>query len=105
VTAFGKLIRTTAFRLTLVYLFIFALFAASLLVYFAWNTRRLITEQITTTVNAETGEIAASCEITGVHLDRRTRKSAPFGDQVRRQIQNHVAVPPIGGGVRADAAL
>ena len=57
-TAFGKLIRTTAFRLTLVYLFIFALFAASLLVYFAWNTRRLITEQITTMVNAETGEIS-----------------------------------------------
>jgi signal transduction histidine kinase len=58
VTAFGKLIRTTAFRLTLVYLFLFALFAASLLGYFAWNTRRLITEQITTTVNAEVGEIS-----------------------------------------------
>ena len=57
-TAFGKLIRTTAFRLTLVYLFLFALFAASLLGYFAWNTRRLITEQITTTVNAEVGEIS-----------------------------------------------
>jgi len=57
VTAFGKLIRTTAFRLTLVYLFLFALFAASLLGYFAWNTRRLITEQITTTVNAEIAEI------------------------------------------------
>jgi signal transduction histidine kinase len=57
VTAFGKLIRTTAFRLTLAYLFLFALFAASLLGYFAWNTRRLITEQITTTVNAEIGEI------------------------------------------------
>jgi signal transduction histidine kinase len=57
VTAFGKLIRTTAFRLTLVYLFLFALFAASLLGYFAWNTRRLITEQITTTVNAEISEI------------------------------------------------
>ena len=57
-TAFGKLIRTTAFRLTLVYLFLFALFAASLLAYFAWNTRRLITEQITSTVNAETGEIS-----------------------------------------------
>src|ERR1700739_2498381 len=56
-TAFGKLIRTTAFRLTLVYLFLFALFAASLLAYFAWNTRRLITEQITTTVAGETGEI------------------------------------------------
>jgi signal transduction histidine kinase len=58
VTAFGKLVRTTAFRLTLVYLFLFALFAASLLGYFAWNTRRLITEQITSTVNAETGEIS-----------------------------------------------
>ncbi len=57
-TAFGKLIRTTAFRLTLAYLFLFALFAASLLGYFAWNTRRLITEQITTTVNAEIGEIS-----------------------------------------------
>ena len=56
-TAFGKLIRTTAFRLTLVYLLLFALFAASLLGYFAWNTRRLITEQITTTVNAEFSEI------------------------------------------------
>ena len=56
-TAFGKLIRTTAFRLTLVYLFLFALFAASLLGYFAWNTRRLINEQITATVNVETAEI------------------------------------------------
>jgi signal transduction histidine kinase len=58
VTAFGKLVRTTAFRLTLFYLFLFALFAASLVGYFAWNTRRLITEQITTTVNAEVGEIS-----------------------------------------------
>ena len=55
-TAFGKLVRTTAFRLTLVYLFLFAIFAASLLGYFAWNTRRLITEEITQTVNAETSE-------------------------------------------------
>jgi len=58
VTAFGKLIRTTAFRLTLVYLFLFALFAASLLAYFAWNTRRMITEQITTTVSSEVSEIS-----------------------------------------------
>ncbi|MGH7224832.1 MAG: two-component sensor histidine kinase, partial [Gemmataceae bacterium] len=58
-TAFGKLIRTTAFRLTLVYLFLFALFAASLVGYFAWNTRRLITQQITTTVDAETAEITS----------------------------------------------
>jgi signal transduction histidine kinase len=53
VSALGKLLRTTAFQLTLVYLLIFILFAASLLGYFALNTRRLITEQITTTVNTE----------------------------------------------------
>ena len=38
----GKLVRTTAFKLTLVHLTVFCLFAACLLGYFAWNTRRLI---------------------------------------------------------------
>src|SRR3954469_14928312 len=58
VTAFGKLIRTTAFRLTLAYLLLFALFAASLLGYFAWNTHRLINDQITTTVDDEMIELS-----------------------------------------------
>jgi signal transduction histidine kinase len=53
VTALGKLVRSTAFRLTLAYLVIFALYAAALLAYFALNTGRLITEQITETVDAE----------------------------------------------------
>lgn len=52
-TALGKLLRTTAFQLTLVYLVVFALFASFLLGYFAFNTRRLINEQITTIVNDE----------------------------------------------------
>jgi signal transduction histidine kinase len=53
VTALGKLVRTTAFKLTLVYLAVFVLFAASLLGYFALNTRRLITDQITAIVDGE----------------------------------------------------
>jgi len=57
VTALGKLVRSTAFRLTLVYLLIFALYAAALLVYFALNTGRLITEQITETVDDEIAEL------------------------------------------------
>ena len=48
-TALGKLIRTTAFKLTLFYLAMFILFAASLLGYFALNTRRLITEPVSYT--------------------------------------------------------
>ena len=52
-TALGKLLRTTAFQLTLVYLVVFALFAAFLLGYFALNTRRLINEQIVGIVDTE----------------------------------------------------
>ena len=56
-TALGKLFRTTAFKLTLVYLVVFAIFAAALLGYFAWNTRRLFNEQITSQVDAEIKEL------------------------------------------------
>jgi signal transduction histidine kinase len=66
VTAFGKLIRTTAFRLTLVYLLLFVLFALTLVGYFAWNTRRLVTEQITQTVVSETNELIDRFESDGV---------------------------------------
>ncbi len=53
VSALGKLFRTTAFKLTLVYLIVFALFAAFLLGYFALNTRRLFTDQMTQAVDVE----------------------------------------------------
>jgi acyl-CoA thioester hydrolase len=41
--------------------------------------------------NAETGEIVASCEITGVHMDRQARKSAPFEESIRSIATKHVA--------------
>jgi signal transduction histidine kinase len=66
VTALGKLLRTTAFRLTLVYLAVFAIFAAFLLGYFTLNTRRLITEQITGTVNAEITGLTEQYEQGGI---------------------------------------
>jgi signal transduction histidine kinase len=66
VTALGKLFRTTTFKLTLVYLAVFALFAAFLLGYFALNTRRLIDEQITDTVNAEINGLAEQYRIGGI---------------------------------------
>ena len=31
------------------------------------------------------GEIAASCELTGVHLDRDARKSTPFPNEIRER--------------------
>ena len=65
-TALGKLLRTTTFKLTLVYLTVFAIFAAFLLGYFALNTRRLITEQITQTVDAEIAGLAEQYQQGGI---------------------------------------
>ena len=78
-TALGKLLRTTAFRLTLVYLLVFALFAAFLLVYFAFNTRRLVTEQIASTVDAEIGGLAEQYNQGGIRrlvlvIEQRSRR-------------------------------
>jgi signal transduction histidine kinase len=77
--AIGKLSNTTAFKLTLVYLTVFALFAAFLLGYFAWNTRRLITEQITRTVDAEIAGLAEQYGQGGIQrlvfiIDARARR-------------------------------
>src|SRR5437016_2293667 len=65
-TALGKLLRTTAFRLTLVYLAAFALFAAFVLAYLSWSTRRLITEQITQTIEDEIRELTDQYETGGI---------------------------------------
>jgi signal transduction histidine kinase len=79
VTAFGKLFRTTTFKLTLVYLTVFAMFAAFLLGYFALNTRRLVTEQITETVDAEITGLSEQYRLGGIRrlvivVDSRARR-------------------------------
>jgi acyl-CoA thioester hydrolase len=40
--------------------------------------------------NAESGEVAATCEFTGVHLDRKARKSAPFAPSIRNTAMAHL---------------
>ena len=44
-SALGKLFRATAFKLSLVYLVVFTIFAFFLLGYVAWNTRRVLTDR------------------------------------------------------------
>jgi acyl-CoA thioester hydrolase len=41
--------------------------------------------------NGETGEIAATCEITGVHMDREARKSAAFPEAVRTAAMSYLS--------------
>ena len=40
--------------------------------------------------NAETGETAATCEITAVHLDREGHKSTPFPPAIRETAMKHL---------------
>lgn len=99
-TAFGKLIRTTAFRLTLVYLLLFAIFAASLLGYFAWNTRRMITEQIAETVNSELIELTSQFQSGGI----RGLASAIEARTLRPGANLYLVTTPQGQGVAGNIA-
>jgi hypothetical protein len=58
--------RTTTFKLTLVYLSVFAVAVLFLLAYFAWNTDRLITEQIQETVDAEITGLTEQYRLSGI---------------------------------------
>jgi signal transduction histidine kinase len=79
VTALARIVRTTAFKLSLLYLSVFALFAAFLLGYLAFNSRRLITAQITQTVDAEILGLAEQYRVAGLRrlvaiVDARSRR-------------------------------
>jgi acyl-CoA thioester hydrolase len=41
--------------------------------------------------NAETNEVASTCEITAAHLDRHARKSCPFPAEVKQAAEKLVA--------------
>ncbi len=43
--------------------------------------------------NGETGEVAAVCELTAVHMDRQVRKACPFGADLIAKIQ--AAIPAV----------
>ncbi|HEV2543418.1 MAG TPA: ATP-binding protein [Methylobacterium sp.] len=49
----GKIFRTTAFKLSLAYLVLFAVLASLGLGYVAWNARRVLDDQIVSTIDAE----------------------------------------------------
>ena len=52
-TALGKLVRTTTFKIVVVYLLVFAVIAGALILYLARHTQDLVVSQLTETVEAE----------------------------------------------------
>ena len=74
-----KLFRTTAFRLSLVYLAVFAVSVFLILGYVAWNTTRLFNDQLVDTIEAEITGLAEQYRLAGIRrlvaiVDRRSRQ-------------------------------
>ena len=103
-TRAGKLFRTTAFRLSLVYLAIFALFAGFMLFYVAFNAGALLRDQNATTIDAEIKGLAEQYATGGLRrivgvIENRARQpgaalylmTAPAGEKIAGNIDG---VPP-----------
>jgi hypothetical protein len=80
VTALGKLVRTTTFKIVAVYLLVFAAIAGALILYLARHTQDLVVSQLTETVEAEVRSLNDQYRIGGAaglqplsrhHLRRR----------------------------------
>ena len=76
-TGFGKLFRTTAFKLSLVYLFAFAVGAGVVLGKVAWDVKNLVDEQTAQTVQAEIKGLSEQYALGGIWqladvVERRT---------------------------------
>lgn len=65
-TALGKLFRTTAFKLSAIYLVVFSVFAIFLIVYIAHNTTRVLSQQVTERIDEEVTILLGQHKIGGV---------------------------------------
>lgn len=99
-----QLVRTTAFKLTALYLVVFALFAVFVLGYVAWNAKNLLDDQICSTIDAEIQGLAEQQRLGGIRrlvqiIERRSRGpgaslylvTTPLGERVAGNIE---ALPP-----------
>jgi signal transduction histidine kinase len=83
VTGLRRLVGTTAFKLSVIYMLASALFAGGLLYYVGWNARRLIDEQIGQTLTAQINGLADQYRVGGIRrlsgiIDRRSRQPGSF---------------------------
>jgi signal transduction histidine kinase len=77
-SALGKLVRTTAFKLSFAYLVIFTIFAFATLAYVAWSAQRVLDQQFVSTIEAEITGLAEQYRTGGLRrlvaiVERRSR--------------------------------
>jgi signal transduction histidine kinase len=76
--ALGKLVRTTAFKLSFAYLVIFIIFALVTLGYISWSAQRILSEQFVSTIEAEISGLSQQYRHGGLRrlvnsVERRSR--------------------------------
>ncbi|MGL4241154.1 MAG: HAMP domain-containing protein, partial [Beijerinckiaceae bacterium] len=78
-----RLLGTTAFKLSLVYMVVSAVFAGGLIAYVGWNARRVIDEQIAQTLSAQIAALQDQYRVGGIRrltsvVERRAREPGAF---------------------------
>ena len=95
VARFQKLFRTTAFKLSLAYLTIFAACAFLALGYVAWNARQVLDDQIVSTIDAEINGLSEQYNAGGLRrliavVERRSREPGASLYLVTTALGEHV---------------
>lgn len=102
--ALGRLIRTTAFKLSLVYLVVFSGLTLFLTAYIANNTGQLLDSQINETIDSEVSSLSDLYERGGLRqvvsaVDLRSRRPGAslylVADPTGRTVVGNVADPPL----------
>ena len=101
-----KLFRTTAFKLSLAYLMVFAACAVVALGYVAWNARRVLDDQIVSTIDAEINGLSEQYNAGGLRrlinvVERRSREPGASLHLVTTAAGEHV----VGNVAEVPAAI
>lgn len=103
--ALGKLARTTAFRLSVAYLSVFALYAAFLLGYLSYETNTILSDQLQGTIDAEITGLAEQYRQGGIRrlalaVENRSRRPSAslylVTDPSGRILSGNVGALPTG---------
>ncbi|HEX8665745.1 MAG TPA: HAMP domain-containing sensor histidine kinase [Beijerinckiaceae bacterium] len=115
-SALGKLLRSTAFRLLLAYLLVFTVFAFFTIGYVAWNAGRVLDDQIVGTIEAEITGLSEQYRLGGLRrlvaiVERRARQpgaslyllTTPAGERIAGNVDelpSEVATRPSQANAR-----
>ena len=91
-TPLGKVVRTTAFKLSAIYIAVFTIFAVAFVLYISYSTNELLTQQLRQTIAADLSGLADQARAGGLAGSGRRHRDAqpparrqPLSDHRRLQ--------------------